>query len=111
MELFNETCVILINYHLICFTDFVLDLEKRDQVGYSLIAVTLFNIAVNLSLISYQNMVRLCRKIKLYRLKLTGQKAIEVAHQRKKESLKSRTEQNKNTQLKDTFQFERHNFI
>jgi hypothetical protein len=79
IELFNETCVILINYHLICFTDFVLDLEKKDQVGYSLIAVTIFYIVVNLSLISFQNIVTLCRKIKLYRLKLNRQKRIKVA--------------------------------
>lgn len=52
MELFNETCVILINYHLMCFTDFVLELERRDQVGYSLIVVTILNVAVNLLVIS-----------------------------------------------------------
>ena len=51
MQLFNEVCVVLISYHLIPLTDFMADLEIRNNlVGKSLIVVTLFNLAVNILL-------------------------------------------------------------
>jgi hypothetical protein len=70
MELFNESCVLLINYHLICFTDFLKDLRNRDQVGFSLIVLTILNIAVNLGQITFMNMSKVLRKIKIFRLKV-----------------------------------------
>lgn len=39
MELFNEVIFHLVTYHFICFSDFVLDLERQFQVGYSLFGV------------------------------------------------------------------------
>ena len=51
MQLFNEVFVVIISYHLIPLTEFMTDLEVRNNlVGKSLIAVTLFNLAVNIGL-------------------------------------------------------------
>ena len=54
MQLFNEVFVVLISYHLIPLTDFMTDLDVRNNlVGKSLIVVTLFNLAVNILLVLY----------------------------------------------------------
>ena len=51
MQLFNEVFVVIISYHLIPLTEFMTDLEIRNNlVGKSLIFVTLFNLAVNILL-------------------------------------------------------------
>ena len=53
MQLFNEVFVVLTSYHLIPLTEFMTDLEIRNNVvGKSLIGVTLFNLAVNIGLAS-----------------------------------------------------------
>ena len=53
MQLFNEVFVVIISYHLIPLTDYMTDLEIRNNlVGKSLISVTLFNLAVNIGLAS-----------------------------------------------------------
>ena len=51
MQLFNEFCVVLLSYHLFALTDFMTDLETRNNlVGKSLVVVTLFNLGVNILL-------------------------------------------------------------
>ncbi len=53
MQLFNEVFVVIISYHLIPLTEFMTDLELRNNVvGKSLIGVTLFNLVVNIGLAS-----------------------------------------------------------
>ena len=37
VEMFEEAGIIVIMYHIICFTDWVPDLEVRHNLGYSLI--------------------------------------------------------------------------
>jgi hypothetical protein len=39
MDLFNEFIVLVINYHLLCFTNFLSDPDMREYVGYSMIMV------------------------------------------------------------------------
>ncbi len=52
--MFNEVFVVIISYHLIPLTEFMTDLEIRNNiVGKSLIVVTLFNLAVNILLAAY----------------------------------------------------------
>ena len=48
MDLFNEFVVLVINYHLLCFTNFVADPVAREYLGYSMVVVTLLFIAINL---------------------------------------------------------------
>lgn len=50
MQLFNESFVLLLSYHLLTLTDFVTNIETRNVVGKSLIAMTLSNLGVNILL-------------------------------------------------------------
>ena len=43
-------------YHLICFADLILDEPTRDLVGFSMIAVSSFNLVSNLSYIMFGEM-------------------------------------------------------
>jgi hypothetical protein len=47
LEYFNEWCILICQYHFICFTAFVSDSHAKFFVGYSLIAVVTFNFFVN----------------------------------------------------------------
>jgi hypothetical protein len=47
IELVNEFFILVANYHLFCFTDFVTPLGK-DFMGLSLIYVTLLNFVISL---------------------------------------------------------------
>ena len=49
MEYFNEAMLMITGYHLFCFSDFVPDVETREQVGLSLMACTIFSVSVNLA--------------------------------------------------------------
>lgn len=46
-ELFSEVVLMLVIYHMICFTPFVADLEVRFKLGYSVIAVISLHLAVS----------------------------------------------------------------
>ena len=48
LDLFNEFIVLVINYHLLCFTDFLSDPDMREYVGYSMIVVTSVFLAINI---------------------------------------------------------------
>ena len=48
MEIFNEFCTLLAATHLFWFTDFVPDPETQCLFGWSLIAVSVLNIVVNM---------------------------------------------------------------
>ncbi len=48
LEIFNELCIIGAAYHLIPFTDFLDDPEVQYKIGWSIIGITTFNIAVNM---------------------------------------------------------------
>ena len=51
IEIFNEVCLFLISLHTPLFTNFVEDPEIRYNIGYSIIAITFTNLAVNMIVI------------------------------------------------------------
>lgn len=51
LEIFNETSVLLVSYHLYYFTDFIDDPVLKYEIGWMIIAVTLLNIVVNIGVI------------------------------------------------------------
>jgi hypothetical protein len=51
-ELFNEFVSLIVNYHLMMFTDFVPDVNTREHIGMSLVVVTGGHLVVNLLMIS-----------------------------------------------------------
>ena len=50
LQIFNESCIMLANYHMLLFTDYISDIYMKFDIGWSLIAVTLFMILANLIL-------------------------------------------------------------
>ena len=50
LELFNEFLILILNYHLICLTQFVADPDRREDIGYSIIFFTTLFLAVNVGL-------------------------------------------------------------
>ena len=52
MELFNEFCVMCCTIHINFFTDFMKDEEIKYKLGWQMIVIIFFNIAINLSIVS-----------------------------------------------------------
>ncbi len=50
---FNELCILVVNYHYYCFTNFVSDAEKKSLVGNSLIYLTCFDMFCNVVLTAW----------------------------------------------------------
>jgi hypothetical protein len=68
VEIFNEIMIIVMNYHMLTFTDFNLDAMGQYKMGYSFILIILVVITINI-------LVMLDKKYKQYqrsiRLKVT----------------------------------------
>ena len=50
-EIVNEWTVTVASYHLICFTEWVYDRDRRLEIGWSLIAVIALNVGFNIVLL------------------------------------------------------------
>jgi len=50
-ELFSEVVVMLVMYHLICFTPFVPDVDMRFRLGYSVCAIVIVHLAVSMGIL------------------------------------------------------------
>ena len=55
MELINEVFVLILTYHLYTFTDFTPDVQTREEVGKSLIAITILSIVTNFGVVTLNN--------------------------------------------------------
>jgi len=64
LELMNEFTVLVINYHFLCFTDFVSDLPTRIVVGFSLITATGYVIVANIGIILVDSLTQAYKRIK-----------------------------------------------
>ncbi len=64
MEVFNELCIMATAYHLFMFTDYEPDANEQYKVGYSMIALTTFNIAINMGVIIIQGVSALVKRRK-----------------------------------------------
>ena len=49
VEIINEFGVLLASYHLFCFTEWIYDVDRRYNMGYSLIVCIIFNFLFNLA--------------------------------------------------------------
>jgi hypothetical protein len=66
MALMNEFFCLLVNYHLLIFSDWVPYGPARVKMGYCLISITGFNIVINLFIISGNLISGVGRVAKLY---------------------------------------------
>ena len=68
LEIFNELCILCASYHLITLTDYTGDADLQYKIGWSLIAITVFNMTVNIIVmltISIKNMFVLFKKLRI----------------------------------------------
>lgn len=65
LELFNEFSTLIVNYHLMMFTDFVPDLNTREQIGQSLVYCTAGNLVINLVLVGSSSIGMMIAKFRL----------------------------------------------
>ena len=50
-ELFSEVIVMLVMYHLICFTPFVPDVDMRFKLGYSVCSIVVAHLVVSMAIL------------------------------------------------------------
>lgn len=65
MELINELFVLLTSYHLLSLTDFLSDVNRRENVGTSLVFTVCACIVLNISVVVWSNFALISRKLKL----------------------------------------------
>jgi hypothetical protein len=54
IEVFNEVIIMLMNYHMVCLSEFNLSIEMHFHVGYSMVAWIVLMVAVNLSAMAFR---------------------------------------------------------
>ena len=82
---YNESFVTLMNYHLICFADLIVDEPTRNFMGFSMIGVCTFNLVTNISFIMFGEIRKVYLKLrpKYYTWKLEKlKKQIEVKREK-----------------------------
>lgn len=65
LQLFNEFSTLVLIYHLMCFTDFVPDVDTREDIGTSLIYTTCLSLGVNFIFIGSQALTLMVTRLKL----------------------------------------------
>lgn len=65
MEIINELFVLFTNYHLFLFTDFLTDVNRRGNVGTSLVITICACILLNILVVVVSNGTIILRKLKL----------------------------------------------
>jgi hypothetical protein len=65
-SIFNELTILVVNYHLICMTDFVFSTKAQSWVGNSLVALILLDFVVNIYLSIHKPGLKLIPYIKRF---------------------------------------------
>lgn len=81
LHLMNQAFVLLITYHLYQFTEFMTDLQTRDEVALSLVVITLTNVALNLGVLYSKTLVLCFTRTKLHYFRIKG--LLKIRKQRK----------------------------
>ena len=77
LELCNEACFMVMNYHMICFSNFNTDPNAQFYMGYSFIVFTLIQVIINLGYLMTQQM-KLWKRLKRMKL-IKAEKIYEAA--------------------------------
>jgi hypothetical protein len=73
MDFFNEWIVLVINYHLLCLTNFVSDPAAREYLGYSMTVVTCLFLAINLGYAFNGILNKFCKRVKYWCIRTRNQ--------------------------------------
>jgi hypothetical protein len=96
LELFNESTIMFVNYHMICYTLFVQDLYTQFLMGYSMTGLLAFIILVNMAVMLYNMVLKLKRKLRRMSIKKLKEKLTKAKEKAKKEKKKLAKEKKKN---------------
>lgn len=94
LECFNEFMIIVMSYHMICFSEFNLEVDSRFVMGYSFIAFVLLIILVNLiymihdSVLKYRRRKSYKQKMALVKIKLQLAEKLKDKMKKKKSDTK-----------------------
>ena len=83
-EIFNEFTYLIVYCHIVCQTEFVLDIAGRDVMGWSLIGVISVNILVNFGNVLVQDLMKLHYRIKFWCLKKAAIKKRQMMFEEKR---------------------------
>ena len=67
LEMFNETCIMIISYHLFAFTSYLDNPYIRYNLGYIVISIVTLNLLINMLLLlvtTYMNFKKSIPKLK-----------------------------------------------
>ncbi len=65
----NEFGILVLNYHMLCLTDFVADPDTRETIGFSLCGTTSLIFFCNIAVIAFELYKKLATKLKLLLLR------------------------------------------
>lgn len=83
LEIINEVFVLLTNYHLMMFTDFLPDVLMRENVGMSLVVTTILGVVGNLSVVILETASILLKMMKKSYLKWNHSRAVRETRRKK----------------------------
>jgi hypothetical protein len=95
LEMFNESTIMLVNYHMLCYTLFVQDLATQFMMGYSMTGLLIFIILVNMAVMLYNLVLKLRRKLRRMSIKKLQEKLAKAKEKAKKEKKKRAKEKKK----------------
>ena len=75
LEIFNELCILGVSIHLYLFTQFLDNPQIQYNIGYSLIGLTILNIAINMGIIVVQGGKAIIQIVKILFRKFKQRKA------------------------------------
>jgi hypothetical protein len=87
LDLFNEWIVLVINYHLLCFTNFVSDPTAREYLGYSMTAVTCLFLVINLGYALTGILSKSCKRVKYWCIRTKIQRKQNASRKKRNEEL------------------------
>ena len=56
LEIFNEVTIISCTLHLVCFTDYIDDVDMQYAIGWSMLSILFLNIFIFMSVIIYKSL-------------------------------------------------------
>ena len=77
LEVFNDVCILILLYHVVCFTEFLPKPRDKSVMGWSAAFFTLFMIGINVLILVIRLLFHSYRGIKLHWQKWQQQKAFK----------------------------------
>ena len=80
----------MINYHLLCFTNFVSDPTAREYIGYSMTIVTCIFLAINLGYAMTEISGNSCKRVKYWCIRRQNQRKLDKKQKQAASEIKTK---------------------